>query len=592
MVISTPTNGAAILVETMAASQSGGGLAPTCVAKACFRDAAFVLLPSSFLTGSARAAYRRVSMISIGARIDELALRYGDRPALFSAERCVSFRELGREANRVAKALGRIGVSKGTRVGILMPNRPEWLACAFGALQLGAIVVPLNTLHRRAELEHSLRHADVTVLITVSHFLKHAYVDLLREICPGLDAMQRPLALPALPALREVVVVGEAEPHPVHGFDTLCTAGERSADEWVQAAQAQVVPTDPAAIFFTSGTTAAPKGVVHSHATMLTAAHNVADRLGLTADDRTWGYLPFFFTGGLVAVGLATLSRGGAVLLQEVFDAGAALQLMEQHGCTTFFAWPHQAEALVAHPNFAGTKLRLRKGPGAQTGWAAQLLQPDHQAVGTWGMTETGPMAASSRWDDPLPVRAGSHGRPMPGLEFHIADPATGQSLAVDQEGELLVRGTSLMLHYYKMAPADCFDANGFFHTGDLARLDATGHLHFLGRIKDVIKTAGANVAAAEVEALLQTHPAVKVAYVVGVPHPARGENVAAFVVRRDERCDASELVAYCRERLASYKVPRHIFLCSEADLPVLGSGKVDKQALRARAAAHAGGTP
>jgi len=526
-------------------------------------------------------------MITIGALIDEVARRHADRPALISADRCVSFRELGRAANRIAKGLARIGVSKGTRVGILMPNRPEWLACAFGALKLGAIAVPLNTLHRRTELEYTLCHADVTVLITVSRFLNHAYVDLLREICPAFDRMTPPLALPQLPALREVVVAGDSPPSPVHALDALCVAGDTLADEWVDAAQAQVVPSDPAAIFFTSGTTAAPKGVVHTHVSMLQAAHNVADRLGLTADDRTWGYLPFFFTGGFVAVALATLSRGGGVLLQEVFDASAALQLMERHACTTIFAWPHQAEALVAHPDFARTKLQLRKGPGAQTSWAARLFQPHHQAVGTWGMTETGPMAASSRWDDPLPVRAGSHGRPMPGLEFCIVDPGSGRALALDQEGELLVRGTSVMVHYYKMPPADCFDANGYFHTGDLARLDATGHLHFLGRIKDVIKTAGVNVAAAEVEAALQEHPAVKVACVVGVPHPARGENVAAFVVLSDVPCTGAELISYCRERLASYKVPRHVFVCREADLPVLGSGKVNKQALRALGAAR-----
>ena len=526
-------------------------------------------------------------MTTIGALIDAVARGHGDRPALFAADRCVSFRELGREATRMAKGLARIGVSKGTRVGILMPNRPEWLTCAFGALKLGALVVPLNTLHRRAELEYALRHADVTVLITVSRFLNHAYVDLLREMCPALDRAERPLALTELPALRELVVAGESGPPAAHALDALRNAGDGLADDWVEAAQAQVVPTDPAAIFFTSGTTAAPKGVVHSHGTMLQAAHNVADRLGLTAEDRTWGYLPFFFTGGLVAVALATLSRGGAVLLQEVFDAGTALHLMDRHACTTLFAWPHQAEALVAHPDFAHTKLRLRKGPGAQTSWAAHLFQSDHQAVGTWGMTETGPMAASSRWDDPLPVRAGSHGRPMPGLEFRIADPQTGEPLAIDAEGELLVRGTSMMLYYYKMVPHDCFDSSGYFHTGDLARLDATGHLHFLGRIKDVIKTAGVNVAAAEVEATLQEHPAVKVACVVGVAHPARGENVAAFVALRDTQCSEAELIEYCRERLASYKVPHHIFLCSEADLPVLGSGKVNKQALRALAAAR-----
>ncbi len=529
-------------------------------------------------------------MSTIGSLLDAAAREHGDRPALIAADRRVSYRELAREAARVAKGLARVGVSQGTRVGILMPNSPEWLACAFGALKLGAVLVPLNTLHRKAELACALRHADVTVLIMVSDFLKHTYAEVLREICPALHGSIRPLAAPELPALREVIVLGSDRPPAALDFDTVLDAGASIADDWLDAAQAQVVPSDAAAIFFTSGTTAAPKGVVHTHATMLQAAHNVADRLGLAAEDRTWGYLPFFFTGGFVAVGLATLSRGGAVLLQAVFDAGAALKLMAEHGCTTLFAWPHQAEALVAHPDFPRTQLRLRKGPGAQAKWAAQLFQPDHQAVGTWGMTETGPMAASSRWDDPLPVRAGSHGYPMPGLEFRIVDRVTGRLRASGEDGELLVRGTSVMSHYYKMAPADCFDADGYFHTGDLARLDDNGHLHFLGRIKDVIKTAGVNVAAAEVEAALQEHPAVKVACVTGVPHPARGENVAAFVVPRDASCTEAELRAFSRARLASYKVPRYFFFCSEADLPVLGSGKVDKQRLRKLAAARVAG--
>ena len=530
-------------------------------------------------------------MTTIGALVDALAQRHADRPALIAAQRRVSYRQLASESNRVAKGLASLGVSKGTRVGILMPNRPEWLAGALGALKLGAILVPLNTLFRAPELEYALRFADITVLITVAHFLSHRYVDVLRALCPALDLAQRPLASPQLPALRHVLVVGDERPAGALGYEAVLEAGAALGDDSLNAKQAQVVATDAATIFFTSGTTAAPKGAVHTHATMLHAAHNVADRLGLTADDRTWGYLPFFFTGGLVAVALATLSRGGCVLLQEVFEPGATLKLMADHGCTTLFAWPHQAEALIADPDFARTPLHIHKGVGANTKWAAKLFPPDHQAVGTWGMTETGPMAASSRFDDPLVVRAGSHGRPMPGLEFRIVDPDSGAALASNEEGELLVRGTSLMTQYYKMARAECFDTDGFFHTGDLARLDDTGHLHFLGRLKDVIKTAGVNVAAAEVEATLQLHPHVRMAYVTAVPHATRGENVAAFVVRRDDACTEAGLLAFCQERLASYKVPRHVFFCEQDELPVLGSGKVNKQALRVLAAQRVAAT-
>jgi fatty-acyl-CoA synthase len=528
-------------------------------------------------------------MTTIGARLDAVARQHPQRPAVLAANERLTHGELAAAADRVAKGLARLGVSKGTRVGILMPNRGVWLACALGAFKLGALVVPLNTLWRQPELEYALRHADVTVLLMASRFLHHDYLGMLRAICPALDVPGATLlAAPQLPALRHVVVLGGERAAATEDFDAMLAAGAAAGDDWVAAAQAEVAAADAAAVFFTSGTTAAPKGVVHTHASMLRAADNVADRLGLTPDDRTWGYLPFFFTGGLVAVALATLARGGAVLLQEVFEAGATLRLMAEHGCTTLFAWPHQAEALIAHPAFAATRLSLCKGVGANTQWAARLYPPDHQAVGTWGMTETGPMAASSRWDDPLPVRAGAHGRAMPGLEFRIVDSASGRLQPAGAEGELLVRGSSLMAHYYKLSPAECFDADGFFHTGDLARLDDAGLLHFIGRIKDVIKTAGVNVAAAEVEGTLQQHPAVKVACATGVPHPTRGENVAVFVVRRDDTCSAADLVAFCRERLASYKVPRHVFFCSAAELPVLGSGKVNKQALRALAAARA----
>jgi fatty-acyl-CoA synthase len=535
--------------------------------------------PSAVNTGPMRVT------TTIGAFLDGLAEAYRDRPALINADGQLTYGELARDANRVAKGLARLGVSKGTRVGLLMPNRPEWLASAFGALKLGALLVPLNTLLRGPELAYALRHADVTVLIMVARFLNHVYSNVLREMCPALDRTDHPLAALELPALRHVIVQGDPRPAAAVDVTAMLDDGSALSDDWLAAAQMEVAPADPATIFFTSGTTAAPKGAVHSHASMLRAAHNVADRLGLTESDRTWGYLPFFFTGGFVAVAMATLSRGGAVILQEAFDAGTTLKLMAEHGCTTLFAWPHQAEALITHPEFPRTQLRIHKGVGANTQWATRLYPHNHQAVGTWGMTETGPMAASSRYDDPLPVRAHGHGRPMPGLEFRIIDSSSGQSLPAGQEGELLVRGESLMIGYYKMARADCFDADGFFHTGDLARLDENGSLHFIGRLKDVIKTAGVNVAAAEVEATLQQHSDVKVACVTAVPHPTRGENVAAFVVRRNDRCSEAELLAFCRDRLASYKVPRHICFCGEGDLPVLGSGKINKQALRALAA-------
>lgn len=524
-------------------------------------------------------------MNSIGHRLKALAAAHGSRPALRGGGEVVTFADLAADARRVAAALVALGVGKGTRVGILMPNRPDWLRCVFGIWRLGAIAVPINTLYRAAELGDALRHADVAVLITVGQFLRHDYLRMLLDICPALAEQAPPLRSEDLPCLRHVVCDGEQLPRGVLAWEDFLAAADARSTPWSAALLDTVEATDDAAIFFTSGSTAAPKGVVHTHASMLAAADNVADRLGLGPDDVTYGYLPFFFNGGLVGVTLATLSRGGSLLLQEVFDADETLRLLERHGCTTLFAWPHQAEALIRHPRFDRSRLRIRKGPGANTKWAAALLQPDHQAVGSWGMSETGPMATCSRFDEPLAERAGAHGRPMPGLELRIVDPESGAPLPAGQEGEIVIRGPSLLRTYYKRDPRTCFDAEGFFHTGDCGHLDAQGRLHFGGRLRDVIKTAGVNVAAAEVESVLLQHPGVKVAHVVPVPHPTRGENVAAFVVRRAPACSAADLLAHCRAALASYKVPRHVFFVGEHELPILGSGKVDRQRLRAIAA-------
>ena len=529
----------------------------------------------------ARAAVRAVaenrdlSAGTLPALLAGAAARFGAREALVAAGARRTYADLAALSAEVGRALIARGVGKGARVGVLLPNSPEWLAVAFGAWSCGAVVVPISTLYRPRELAHALTLADVTHLIAVRRFLKHDYVRLLDEVAPGIGAP--PIRHRAVPALREVVWLGG---DGALDLAPLLAPGAGVGAEWPALLAATVSPTDPATITFTSGSTADPKGVVHTHAALTAAAEDVAATLGLDADDRTWGYLPFFFTGGLVAVGLATLTRGGAVVLQETFDAGETLRLLDGERVTVFFAWPHQAEALIAHPAFASTTLRLRKGVGANTRWAATLYPPDHHAVGTFGMTETAPLCTAWPWNAPLALRAGSHGPPTGAKELRIVDPETGAPLPPGSEGELCVRGPTLFSHYVRHARAECVDAEGFFHTGDLGRVDERGALHFVGRLKDVIKSGGANVAAAEVEAVLRDHPAVGAAHVVGVPDAARGESVAAFVVLAHD-VPVDELLAHCRARLASYKVPRRVWVRTDAELPLKGSGKVDKARLR-----------
>jgi acyl-CoA synthetase (AMP-forming)/AMP-acid ligase II len=508
---------------------------------------------------------------TLPALLDALAREHGEREAVISARGRLSHRDLAALAERVARGLAAHGVGRGSHVGLLLPNWPEWLAIAFGAWRCGAVLVPLNTLYRARELGHALAHAEVSFLVAARSFLRHDYAARLAEL--GLVWNGGRLHGAGFPALRGGVLLDPGAPLDLTPL--LATPG---VDPGPGPA-----PGDRATIVFTSGSTAAPKGVVHTHAALRLAAEGDAAVLGITPADRTWGYLPFFFAGGLVAVALATLSRGGAVVLQDVFEPGETLRLLEAEHATVFFGWPHQVEALLAHPDFAASRLHLRKGVGANTKWAAALYPADHHAVGSYGMTETPPLCTAWPWDAPMARRTGSHGPPVGRRELRIVDPASSAVLGPGADGEICVRGPELLAGYHGEPPEACRDADGFFHTGDLGWVDADGALHFVGRLKDVIKTAGANVAAAEVEAVLLDHPAVAAAHAVGVPQAARGEEVVAFVVLR-AAVDEEALLAHCRTHLASYKVPRRLWPRAEDALPLKGSGKVDKAALRAEA--------
>jgi fatty-acyl-CoA synthase len=286
------------------------------------------------------------------------------------------------------------------------------------------------------------------------------------------------------------------------------------------------------------------------------------------------------------------MAGGGRIVLQEVVETGAALALLEAEGCTIMSGW-HQAGPLTEHPDFARRRLRLRKGTAANHPLATRLLGSGHACISMYGMSETATCVAATHWSEPEAVRAGSFGRPLGTNEIRIVDAESGRPLPAGETGEILVRGPTLMEGYHKVPRAETFDAAGFFRTGDLGYLDADGYLHFGTRLKDVIKTAGVNVAAVEVEEALARHPAVKAAYVVGVPHRVRGENVAAFVVLAPAAgATPEDLQAFCREALASYKVPRHVFLIAEADVPRTATGKIEKAELRRAAAARAGDTP
>ena len=522
-----------------------------------------------------------VEMETLGSFLDALAVQYGDREAVAYAPRDrvvgrLTWRQL-REASRgAAKKLVGAGVTKGARVGFLCSNRLEWLPIAFGALRIGAVLVPFSTLWKRDEIAYALTHGDVELLIMLPRFLKHDYLTTVNDIVPELRQVRGgQLYSRSAPALRRVVLLDGDAP----GTERWADLREAVDDRFLDALERTVTPTDWATVFFTSGTTAQAKAVLHGHAALTTSGRRISPCFGITPDDAWWGHMPLFWSGGFILGALATMAGGARIVLQESVDAASALTLLETERCTLMAGW-HQAGPLLDHPDFSKHTLYLKKGTNHTL--ATRLLGPDHRAIGVYGMSETATCVTAARWDDPEPIRAGTFGRPLDGMQVKIIDPESGRRAAEGETGEIHVKGPTLMEGYYKVPRTQTFDAEGFFKTGDLGYFDAAGYLHFATRLKDVIKTAGVNVAAIEVEEALQRHPAVKFAHVVGVPHPTRGENVVAFIVpAAGSDASADALRDFCKASLASYKVPRHIFVLSEAEVPRTGSGKVEKAALR-----------
>jgi fatty-acyl-CoA synthase len=519
---------------------------------------------------------------TLGAFFDEVVSRAPDREAVSFAPAAVvterwTWRRLAAEAETASRRLVGLGVGHGTRLGLLCPNRPEWLAIAFGALRLGAVLVPFSTLWTREEIRYGLVHADVEILLTRSRFLRHDYVAHLRAIAPEIWDGTAPAATPAL---RRVVVLGEED----RGLPRWDALPADVADARVRPLAAAVRPNDVATIFFTSGTTAQAKAVVHAHGALTLSGRRIGACLGIGPDDAWWGHMPLFWSGGFIIGALATMAGGGRLVLHELPRPADALRLLEAERCTILAGW-HQAGPLMEQPGFDRTRLALRKGSNHPL--ATALMGEDHLACGMYGMSETATCVACARWDDPVEIRRETFGRPLAGMTVRIVDPDTGREQPVGETGEIRVKGPTLMLGYLRIPPSETFTPEGFFRTGDLGYLDEDGYLHFGSRLKDVIKTAGVNVAAVEVEEAIARMDGVKAVHVVGVPDAVRGENVAAFVVPMPgATVDPDAVTAFCKGTLASYKVPRHVFVVDDAAIPRTGTGKIAKPALREKATA------
>jgi fatty-acyl-CoA synthase len=491
----------------------------------------------------------------------EQAAAAPDRPALVASGRSLTFAEWSDRSLDAAAELACLGVRRGSRIALLCTNRPEWLITAFGAARLGAEVAPLNTWAREWDLEHMLSNSRAQVLVTLDRFRGTDYLEL----------VERLRAAGRCPHLAEVVVVGADAPSRVPDVP-LPDAGASAADT--------------ALVLYTSGSAARPKAVRLAHGAAIENGFNIGERMGLRPNDRVWLAAPLFWAYGAVNALMTTLTHGATLVLQETFEPGEALALLEQRRCTVAYTLPTMTHALLEHPDFSRERLRTLRtgltigGPGDVRRAAGDL--GIEGICNIYGATETYGNCCVTPTGLPLEVRMRCQGPPLPGVTIRVVDPETQRDVRPGEEGELLVRGYVSPGYVAADGTTEpAADGDGYYHTGDLGLVDEDGHVRFRARLTELIKRGGANVSPLEVEDFLQTHPAVGAAAVVGAPHPTLGEVAIAFVVPAEGATLAPrELEAYCRERLAGFKVPAEIRLRDE--LPKTDTGKLDRRALAA----------
>jgi acyl-CoA synthetase (AMP-forming)/AMP-acid ligase II len=532
---------------------------------------------------------------SLPAFLAEQVRRHGERPFVLLGDRRVTYAEAEALSGELARGLLAAGVAKGTRVGVLFPNGPDWVVAWLAASRIGAVVVPINTFYTPRELGYVLQHADVQVLLTTDRVLGRDVLAGLEECAPSLSAAGVPIRVPELPFLRRVFAWGDAGDRPwAQPAEWLREQAASSpvTSELLAAAEQSVSPADPAIVIYSSGSTAEPKGAIHAHGALVRHPANLNRFRDLTAEDRVYSPMPFFWVGGLVFALLTSMERGAFLLCEERFEPGATLALLERERATLVSGWPHYSKAMLEHPSFAERDLSsIRSGNLYEVLPEAVRPKDPELRSNSLGMTETLGPHTIDRMDVDLPERLrGSFGHAVPGMEHRIVDPETGEVLPPGESGEICVRGYSLMLGLQKVAREETFDEEGWYHTGDAGYFDADGVLFFEARLGDLIKTGGANVSPREVEVELEAQEEVSSAYVVGLPDPARGQNVAAaLVLRPGARLDEDSLRRRLRASLSAYKVPRRFFACEKGELPFTDSGKIDKRRLAALLAGRAG---
>ena len=518
--------------------------------------------------------------------------RAPDDPALMFPDTSRSFAELYERATAAARSLIGMGIGPGDHVGILMPNCQEFVDILLAAQFLGACPVPINARYKAKELAYVIANADLKLLVTSDRIVEHVdFVALLEEAFPELPHQQdaHALAMASAPDLQAIVLFGARVPNGMVGEAGFHTAATDIPAELVEEHRGRLAVRDIAMMMYTSGTTAMPKGCPISHEALVRPAMEAGrNRFFLTDEDRMWDPLPMFHMSFVLPF-IACIDAGAALLTMERFEPGESIEYMERERATVNFAsFPTITEALLTHPDYDDTRMHIRivnnVGPPEMLE-SMQARMPGAVQISAYGMTECGGVISFGSVDDSLEKRTRTSGFPFRGIDVQIRDTETDEILGPDLPGEILVRGYCLFEGYYKDAEknAETHTADGWFRTGDICSLDADGRITYHGRVKDMLKVGGENVAAAEIEGHLSHHPAVMLAQVVSAPDPKYTEVPAAYIqLAPGTEATEDELIEFCRGAISSFKVPRYVRFVDEWPM---SATKIQKVRLRERIA-------
>jgi acyl-CoA synthetase (AMP-forming)/AMP-acid ligase II len=482
----------------------------------------------------------------------------------------LTFAEAEQRSEAAARWLLGLGVGKGGRVGLFFPNDTVWVTWWLAASRIGAVVVPLSTLYTPAEIAKVLRLADVAVLVAPTQVLRIDVAERFEAALPGLaDQPAGRLQLPAAPFLRRIVLAGATDRAWASRYDEGDGADGTApvSAEILAAVEAEVSPADLAIMIHTSGTTADPKGVLHTHGTVVRQTSTwpaaITHLTGVAHGPKVLCAMPFFWVGGLLAA-MGALHASATLLVLPRLEAGAALDLAERERANGIVGWPAFTQRMREHPTFTTRDLS-----------SAPMITEGPLDLAMNGVPDGFPIHRT------LTETAGGFGS----TELAIVDGA-GAPVSDGTVGELLVRGTGVMAGYNKRERADVFDADGWYHTGDrVYRRENDPRIFYVGRTTELIKAAGANVSPLEVAAVIEEFAGVAQCVVLGVEHPSRGEEVCAVVVPARDGLDLDALAAHARERMSSYKVPTRWIVTTTENIPTLPSGKLDRRGLLAAVA-------